>query len=534
MSDTQASTYDEVSYGGNCFFYTHPDVLATVATLFGMSPPAVERCRVLELGCADGSNLIPMAMGLPGAHFVGIDLSPRQVEEGCATIQALGLHNIALEPLSLMDVGEDFGRFDYVICHGVYSWVPEAVQDRILEICARNLAPDGVAYVSYNTYPGWHARGLARDLMGFHVRRIAAAKARATEARAILEDLVRVLPDPESAYGRILSRESGALRAVSDSYVFHEHLEEENHPVYFHEFAERASRKGLRYLGEARSLGLFDGISPEAKGAIEGWSDDPMDREQYLDFLCNRTFRRSLLCHADASRTAAPSAELVRTMHISTLARPVSEAPDVHSTVAKEEFRSADGIARLSTNHPLIKAALVVLFRSHPRALSFEALWDEARSLLQQGIAPPPTDARHDRDRLAALMLQFFGSNLVELHLNPPRIAAEPGERPHASPLARLQAESDARITNLCLRHVELSDFDRLVIRLLDGNHDREAIVEALQEAIANETFTIQRGDEPVRDPEQVRIMLGEGVESSLERMARLALLLPQAVESAT
>src|SRR5215218_9852340 len=224
-----------------------------------------------------------MALDLPGARFVGIDLSPRQVQEGLATIEALGLRNIELEPLSLMDVGEDFGRFDYVICHGVYSWVPEAVQDRILEICARNLTTEGVAYVSYNTYPGWHARGLARDLMGFHVRRIASAKARATEARTILEGMVRVLPDPESAYGRILSREAGALRAASDSYVFHEHLEEENHPVYFHQFAERASRKGLSYFGEARSLGLFEGISPEAREAIEGWSEDPLEREQYLD-----------------------------------------------------------------------------------------------------------------------------------------------------------------------------------------------------------------------------------------------------------
>ena len=141
MTDTQASTYDEVSYGGNCFFYTHPDTLATVATLFGMSPPPVERCRVLELGCADGSNLIPMAMDLPGARFVGIDLSPRQIQEGRTTIEALGLRNIELEPISLMDVGEDFGRFDYVICHGVYSWVPEAVQDRILEICAGTSRP---------------------------------------------------------------------------------------------------------------------------------------------------------------------------------------------------------------------------------------------------------------------------------------------------------------------------------------------------------------------------------------------------------
>ena len=216
-------------------------------------------------------------------------------------------------------------------------------------------------------------------------------------------------------------------------------------------------------------------------------------------------------------------------MHISTLARPVSEAPDVHST-GKEEFRSADGIARLSTNHPFVKATLVVLFRFYPRALSFDALWDEVQSLLRQGPAPPPPDAGHDRDRLAALVLQCFGSNLVELHLHPPRIAAEPGERPLASPLARLQAESDARITNLCLRHVEVSDFDRLVLRLLDGDHDRGAIVESLQEAVANDTFTIQRGDEPVQDPEQVRDVLGEGVEASLERMARLALF-PREIE---
>ncbi len=88
MSDTLASTYDEVSYGGNCSFYTHPNAPATIATLFGMRPPQVERRRVLELGRADGSNLIPMAMGLPDARFVGIDLSPRQVEVGRATIGA--------------------------------------------------------------------------------------------------------------------------------------------------------------------------------------------------------------------------------------------------------------------------------------------------------------------------------------------------------------------------------------------------------------------------------------------------------------
>ena len=383
--------------------------------------------------------------------------------------------------------------------------------------------------MSYNTYPGWHARGLARDLMGFHVRRIASAKARATEARAILEEHGPRAPGPRERLRTHPLARGGALRAVSDSYVFHEHLEEENHPVYFHQFAERASRKGLSYFGEARSLGLFDGISPEAKAAIEGWSEDPLDREQYLDFLCNRTFRRSLLCHADVARTAAPSAEPVRTMHISTLARPVSEAPDVHST---EEGGVPRGRRDRSTlDEPSLHQGdpggpLPVL----PAHLVLRRVVGRGPVAAPARTGPASPDAGHDRDRLAALVLQCFGSNLVELHLHPPRIAAEPGERPLASPLARLQAESDARITNLCLRHVEVSDFDRLVLRLLDGDHDRGAIVESLQEAVANDTFTIQRGDEPVRDPEQVRDVLGQGVEASLERMARLALF-PREIE---
>src|SRR6267142_1438469 len=164
MQPTPRTSYDEVPYDSKAFSETHPDRLATVATLFGMQPADVEHCRVLELGCADGSNLIPMAVGLPESAFAGIDLSPRQVGDGQATIATLGLKNVTLRVGSILDVGADEGIFDYIVCHGVYSWVPPEVQNRILTICNRNLAPNGVAYVSYNTYPGWHVRGMVRDL----------------------------------------------------------------------------------------------------------------------------------------------------------------------------------------------------------------------------------------------------------------------------------------------------------------------------------------------------------------------------------
>src|SRR5262249_13699905 len=152
---------------------THPDRLATVATLFGMRPAAVDCCRVLELGCAAGGNLIPMAQALPGSSFLGIDLSARQVAEGAKVVAALGLTNVALRRQRILDVDESWGTFDYILCHGVSSWVPAPVQDRILHICSANLAPAGVAYVSYNTYPGWHLSGMIRDMMCYHARRYA-------------------------------------------------------------------------------------------------------------------------------------------------------------------------------------------------------------------------------------------------------------------------------------------------------------------------------------------------------------------------
>jgi cyclopropane fatty-acyl-phospholipid synthase-like methyltransferase len=153
MTTLPRTSYDEVPYESHPFPQTHPDRLATIATLLGLRPPPVQRCRVLELGCAAGGNLIPMALGLPQSSFVGIDLSAVEVAEGQQLIAQLGLKNVQLRHLSILDAGPDLGRFDYILCHGVYSWVPTAVQDKILDVCKHNLSPHGVAYVSYNTLP---------------------------------------------------------------------------------------------------------------------------------------------------------------------------------------------------------------------------------------------------------------------------------------------------------------------------------------------------------------------------------------------
>ena len=127
-----------------------------------------KRCRVLELGCASGDNLIPMAIELPNARFVGIDLSERQIEQGRQSVAALGLANIDLRRVNIANVDASWGTFDYILCHGIYSWVPAPIREKLLAICRENLAPTGIAFVSYNTLPGWHMRGMIRDMMVYH------------------------------------------------------------------------------------------------------------------------------------------------------------------------------------------------------------------------------------------------------------------------------------------------------------------------------------------------------------------------------
>jgi methyltransferase-like protein/2-polyprenyl-3-methyl-5-hydroxy-6-metoxy-1,4-benzoquinol methylase len=518
MSIGPSSSYDELPYGDNCFPDTHPDYLATVGRLYGIDTPPVATCRVLELGCAGGGNLLPMAQELPGARFIGVDLSSRQIDSGKGLVDRLGLRNVELLAMSIMEVDERFGSFDYIICHGVYSWVPEEVRDKILEVCSSRLNPDGIAYLSYNTYPGWHSRGMVRDMMAFHIRGATSAIDRVEKARDLLENVVRVLPDQSSSYARILRTEGEFLRGVANSYLYHEHLEETNHPVYFRDLVGLARAKGLQYLAEARTPGLLDNLPAEARDLVESWSEDRLAAEQYLDFLCNRTFRRSILCLADRERLELPSSDLVSSCWVNSNVIPVSADPEVASD-APEEFRRPDDAAGLTTNNPLVKAALVAIHEGRHRPLAFADL--RARVEARLGI-PLDDEASLGLNRS---LLRCFLSNLVELHVSPPRFTVDPPERPVASPLARVQAESGGRVTNLRRRTVELGEFERLVIRQLDGQHDGRAIVDALAGLVESGDFSLHRGEETMDDLEEVRAALRAEVAPCLRRLADLALL---------
>ena len=236
MNQSSITSYDEILYPNYVNRNTRPDRLAGVGRMFGLEPADFRSARVLEIGCASGGNLIPMAAAYPDSRFVGIDLSKKQIEAARRDLSELDLDNIEMRPLSIMEVDESLGTFDYIIAHGIYSWVSEDVRDKILAICKDNLSHNGIAYISYNTLPGWNMLKTIRDMMIYHIGQFTDPAAKILEARRMLNFALENSGGGDTPYKQMLKNEVDVLSKAEDSYLFHDHLEHQNEPCYFHEF----------------------------------------------------------------------------------------------------------------------------------------------------------------------------------------------------------------------------------------------------------------------------------------------------------
>ncbi len=508
-----AKSYDEFPYESHSFPLSHSDNLATIALLKGLEPAPVEHCRVLELGCGEGGNLVPMAHGLPESQFVGIDLSERHIRAGQDMAAALGLTNLVLRAMDIMEAGPELGTFDYIICHGVYSWVPPPVRDKILGVCAENLALNGVAYVSYNTYPGWFLRGAVAEMMNLHSRRFEAPAERAAQARALLEFLAEFTPSAQSPFAALLREERDRVRQVADSHVFHEQLADVNRPVYFYQFNEHANAHGLEYLAEA----WLPDMSPlrfneKARQALPKMSADPIDQEQYMDFLVGRPFRQTLLCHQGVFRNQVIDEGVVARFHVASPARPDKPETDLKAAET-EEFATPQG-TRLSLRQPIARAALRCLAEWWPQAVSFHQLLHEARARVGG-----PEEAGDERT-LAETLFRCCHWGLVELHLHWPRFTLEVSDRPVAHPVARYQAEHGNRVTNVLHQTLAIDPVERIILPALNGQADRVMLANDLRRLATDGKLKLKSGT-----PADALGALPAALETCLRRFARAGLL---------
>lgn len=539
--DQLQQSYEDVPYPDLCYTQTHPDRLATLATFLGMRPAAIGTCRVLELGCASGGNLIPMAYGLPGSQFLGIDFSAAQISAGKKNIEALGLGNIELRQADILSLPAELGEFDYIIAHGVYSWVPPAVRDQLLAICRESLSADGVAYISYNTLPGWHMLGALRNMMLFHSRKTTDPQERVAQSRELLDFLTEAVPTGDDPYGTFLQAYGNMIHAYSSfvtqerehehsghELLLHDELEAVNDPVYFHQFASHATEHGLQYLVEADFARVVPtNFPPPVAKRLMKMSSDIIEVEQYMDFLRNRTLRQTLLCHQDVNiqRALRPDPDKLAPFFIATYAQPTAAGFDLYdSSVVK--FQGPDGSV-LAVDHPVSKVAMMYLAQVSPQAVPFMDLFQFACGQVYPS-EPPAESLTRDAIALSANIMRAYSysTRLVELHLHAPQFALEGGQHPIASRLARQQAAAGAtKVANLRHERVKLDPVSQHLLPHLDGKHSREQLLGILTGLVNDGDIKLSEMEKTGGDPADTAQLLAKELSLNLGWLGRAALL---------
>ena len=515
-----AQDYDAVPYEDCPLIQTKPDNLGLIAKLFGIDAAAPDKCRVLELGCASGGNIIPLAYYWPDSEFTGVELSEKQAAFGNQLIEELQLSNIKIIQKNILNLDENLGTFDYVIAHGVYSWVPAEVQNHIFKLIPKVLAPNGVAFISYNTFPGWHFRMAVRDMMLHPSKADTPAEQKRDNGIAMLHKLATGLPDTNSLSEKWLKKEAELLLTLPPSYLLHDYLEENNNPEYFHRFMEKAQANNLQFVSEADMYTMLGSTLTEQAEKDLDEIEDLIEYQQYLDFYYVRFFRQTLLCHDNLEVDYDLDIEKITNCYFIALLN-CAEEIDLNNE-SSQPFTHPNGES-FDISHPLTKAAMVALSYQYPNAYTWPDLLQSARDILRENQSPFVTASP---DELLQELFNLLLSQAIELSQVNRAFSADVTEKPTATRLAHVYAKHNrCCIGTMHHGNISLDDMDQYLLTLLDGKKTVAQIEKLVAEKIktdsAFQVSLLQKG----KDPNALLNSLDKKLEQSLYFFALNGLL---------
>jgi SAM-dependent methyltransferase len=470
-------SYDAVPYPTGSIQYTQPERLGGALAWAGWAAPPLERARVLEIGCATGGNLVPLAVRHPDWDCVGVDYSPVQIQAASALAQQMGVGNVRFVAASVEEITPDWGQFDYILTHGVYSWVPEPVQAAILRVSAENLAPQGVAYVSFNTLPGWHWRGVIRDFLLQFTPPALAGAAKVAHALKLLQNLQAATPE-DSPMGRLLKREVPGLLKAHPSYILHEFYESDNRPLHVAEFMRRARAAGLQraadvaepdvdglLLSDAQVALLQTVVGADVPAAAGQGADHTAAALQMRDYLQGESFHRALLVHAGRQPERGRAARLRDRLEGLGLAGQFMPHPNPKAPPGALLCRLSDHALAAPTvaQRPVIEA----LQAAWPGAIAVDAL-----------LAPGPDEAERE-----TYLRALIADGAVRVLGAPAALRGNPGApQPLIDRCCRLQLAAGLdTVTTLAHETFRPDAMQVQIMRLADGTRSATQLAQALQ-----------------------------------------------------
>lgn len=490
ITETIKASYEAFRYLSHPCPTSQPARIATIAALMGVDAPDPATARVLEIGCGDGGNLVPMAAATPRGRFVGIDIATRPIADAKAWAADLGLSHVSFLAGDLRDLPSDLGPFDYVVAHGFHSWVPAEVRVVLFETLRARLAPEGIAFVSHNVMPGCALRGIAWSVLRPHVAGIDDPARKIAEARAMATRMADAMAG-QPGLAAALAGEFREVAGRQDFAMLHDDLAPLNHPVLLRDIAAEGEAHGLAWLADAD---IHRHAAPAFGEAMNAWlaSADRMTREHVIDHLRLRRYRESLFVHRAKGTGSPASAERLATMHVGAS----NDSVERHASLPRGPGagdRSPVAVQRMLLDR---------LVELHPASVPVaEAVsWIAARSGPGSMLAQPANALR--------LLLNACYAGAVVPFAWPVQCARTPGARPRAFGPARWQAPRLEFVVNLRHDGVVFSDpMHRRLLPLVDGTRTRDELAAALA------TIAPGRGD-PAR-------LLGD----CLDHFARIGLL---------
>jgi SAM-dependent methyltransferase len=525
VSAHQFEHYERVLYPCGAYPQAHPERLAMMGILFGLHPAPLDTCRILELGCGDGAHLIPIAYHFPTSECIGLDLSPAHIQRGQAYLEKLGLHNCTLRVEDILHVDYTaLGTFDYIIAHGVFSWVPAEVRTALLALCQHCLQPQGIAYISYNTQPGGHIRTMVREMMLYAAGHLTDPHTRVQTARQFLSFMAESVISAKTGtpeYQSLLQAEVDRIQSMPDHVLFHDDLDEYARPFSFTEFMAMAHSHDLQYLGEADLVEMQEHFfTPEIQERLVSYGgEDVIRREQLLDFMKYRRFRQTLLCKAGQPIEHMIYPDTMKKLWFvgSAHPHPYHTDMDIYVNTHGVEFLVTDSIHRL---------VLDVLTGQYPRALSSEEILQECIRTEQSytRLRTPAYSVEDIHDVLVALLMadMILCSSVPVPCINDAMIPplGSKSYYPKATHYARLQAEMQSDVTNIRHTDIHLTDpIARAILVSATGENSSEVLEIMISHLIETTSLTIP-------DEYRDRPTAGEKLSHALHKLAFLGLLM--------
>lgn len=508
-----SEAYDRVPYPSKFFNLTNPDHLAALGKLLGLDPAPADDCKVLELGCGNGSNLIAHAYNMRGSSFVGVDISGGHIEAAVASAKEVGVGNAEFRKMDVKDLSEaDFGKFDYIIAHGLISWIPTDVRDRVFEVYGELLTGNGIGFISYNAFPGSYYRMMIRDIVRFHTEDKADPVEKVQDSLSLLSMLAEHAVE-KKIHKAVFTHELERHFRHSVSDIYHDDLADFYQPLHFTDFNDLLVRNGLQFLSEAEYHAMsLNPFSEEVRSFALG-IPDLIRREQYLDFFRGRVFRQTLFCRQDQKIDRKPESAILDEFLVASSMKPDAASPDfgpgkvVHFTGNRGQGIQID--------LPMSKAAICILGESWGRAIPVPELLRSARSMLEENLIAVDDVDKQEATTKAILLRIFESTDLLDLHTRYPAADQTLSNRPALNRLARWQLKSAMNVTSLFGLNVDVrDDVSAELLKLADGTRTEDQLRDDLTGFIENAGESVER-DELPED-------LGRWVSESLVELARL------------